>query len=58
MLVEHIPATVYRSCGENVFAPETTEMARNLLHGEAHPIKTVQMDVFNFDQSTEEVHAV
>ncbi|MGK5093547.1 YgiT-type zinc finger protein [Deltaproteobacteria bacterium TL4] len=58
VLVEHIPALVCRACGEKVFSADTTEMIRKMLHGEVHPIKTVQMDVFNFSQPFEEAHAV
>ncbi|MBF0289818.1 MAG: YgiT-type zinc finger protein [SAR324 cluster bacterium] len=58
VLVEHIPASVCRSCGEMVFSPETTEMIRKTLHGEAHPVRTMQMDVFNFGQFPEEVGVV
>ena len=46
--VENIPATVCMNCGETVFSRETTERVRRIVHGEAKPVKSVQMDVFAF----------
>ena len=46
--VENIPATVCTNCGEPVFSRETTEKVRRMVHGEAKPVKSVQMDVFAF----------
>lgn len=46
--VENIPATVCTNCGEVVFSRETTERVRRMVHGEAKPVKSVQMDVFAF----------
>jgi HTH-type transcriptional regulator / antitoxin MqsA len=46
--VENIPATVCAQCGESVFSRETTEKVRRMVHGEAQPIKSIQMDVFAF----------
>lgn len=46
--VENIPANVCTQCGESVFSSETTEKVRRMVHGEAKPIKSVQMDVFAF----------
>ncbi len=46
--VENIPATVCTNCGEPVFNRETTEKVRRMVHGEAKPVKSVQMDVFAF----------
>jgi YgiT-type zinc finger domain-containing protein len=48
ILVEHIPATVCNHCGEVTFSRETTEKIRRMVHGEAQPVKTVQLDVFAF----------
>jgi hypothetical protein len=31
-----------------VFSRETTERVRRMVHGEAKPVKSVQMDVFAF----------
>ena len=45
---ESIPATVCTNCGEPVFSRETTEKVRRMVHGEAKPVKSVQMDVFAF----------
>jgi len=46
--VENIPATVCTNCGEPVFNRETTGKVRRMVHGEAKPVKSVQMDVFAF----------
>jgi YgiT-type zinc finger domain-containing protein len=46
--VENIPATVCVHCGEPVFNRETTERVRRMVHGEARPVKSVQLDVFAY----------
>ncbi len=46
--VEQIPATVCLHCGEPVFSRDTTERVRRMVHGEAKPIKSIQMDVFAY----------
>ena len=46
--VENVPATVCRHCREPVFSRETTDKVRRMVHGEAKPVKSVQMDVFAF----------
>lgn len=46
--VEQIPTMVCVHCGEPVFSRETTEKVRRMVHGEAKPVKSVQMDVFAF----------
>ena len=48
ILVENIPAQVCEHCGEQIFSRETTEKIRLLLHSKAKPIKSVQMDVFDY----------
>lgn len=48
--VDAIPATVCANCGEAVFSCETTERVRRIVHGEARPVKSVQMDVFAYTQ--------
>jgi YgiT-type zinc finger domain-containing protein len=48
VLVEHIPARICQRCGEPVFDRETAERVRRLVHGEAKPVKSVQMDVFAY----------
>jgi YgiT-type zinc finger domain-containing protein len=48
VLVEQIPALVCAQCGEMTFSRETTEKIRRMVHGEAQPVKTVQLDVFAF----------
>lgn len=46
--VEQIPAAVCLHCGEPVFSCDTTERVRRIVHGEAQPIKSIQMDVFAY----------
>ncbi len=48
VLIESIPVTRCAHCGEATFSRTTTERARQLIHGQAHPIRTVQMEVFTF----------
>ena len=48
VLVEHIPAVVCVRCGEETFSRETTERIRQMVHGEAKPVKAISMDVFTF----------
>ena len=48
ILVENIPAQVCQHCGEPVFSRETTERVRRMVHGEAEPVGTVEMDVFTY----------
>ena len=48
VLVEHIPATVCVRCGEETFSRETTEKVRLLVHGQAKPIKSIPLEVFEF----------
>lgn len=53
VLVEHIPAKVCHRCGEMIFSRETTETIRRLLHGKRKPKRTIKMNVFEYDRSTE-----
>ena len=46
--VEQIPATACLHCGEPLFSRNTTEQVRRMVHGEATPIKSIQMDVFAY----------
>jgi YgiT-type zinc finger domain-containing protein len=48
ILVENIPAKVCVYCGEAIFSRETTEKIRRMVHGEAEPIKSIQVDVFAY----------
>jgi YgiT-type zinc finger domain-containing protein len=48
ILVENIPAKVCAHCGEATFSRETTEKIRRMVHGEAQPVKSIQVDVFAF----------
>ena len=46
--VENIPATVCVHCGEPTFSREATERVRRMVHGEAKPVKSIQLDVFAY----------
>ena len=48
VLIERIPAHVCNQCGELTFSRATTEQVRLMVHGDAQPIGTVQMDIFAF----------
>ncbi len=48
VLVERIPAQVCDHCGEEIFAGETVEKVRLLVHGKTKPMKSVKMDVFAY----------
>ncbi len=48
ILVENIPAQVCTHCGEPTFSRETTEKVRRMVHGEAEPVGTIQLDVFAY----------
>ena len=48
VLVENVPAGVCERCGEATFSRETTEKIRRMVHGEAEPVKSVQVDVFAY----------
>jgi YgiT-type zinc finger domain-containing protein len=48
VLVDRIPATVCVRCGDETFSPEITERVRLLVHGQARPVKSIALDVFEF----------
>jgi len=48
ILVENIPAQVCTHCSEPTFSRETTEKVRRMVHGEAEPVGTIQLDVFAY----------
>jgi YgiT-type zinc finger domain-containing protein len=48
ILVENIPAQVCQQCGEPTFSRETTEKVRRMVHGEAQPVGTLEMQVFAY----------
>lgn len=48
VLVDRIPATVCVRCGEETFSRETTEKVRLLVHGQAKPVKSIALEVFEF----------
>jgi hypothetical protein len=45
---ERIPAAICLHCGEPMFSRDTTERVRRMVHGEAKPITSIQMDVFAY----------
>jgi len=47
-LVEHIPASVCKQCGEVIFAIDTAEHIRQMLHSSAQPTKRVSLPAFDF----------
>jgi YgiT-type zinc finger domain-containing protein len=46
--VENIPASICTHCGEPTFSREATEKVRQMVHGDAKPVRSVQMDVFAY----------
>ncbi|MEW5988874.1 MAG: YgiT-type zinc finger protein [Chloroflexota bacterium] len=48
LLVEEIPAQVCLRCGEPSFSRETMEKVRRLVHGEAEPERSVELDVYAY----------
>jgi YgiT-type zinc finger domain-containing protein len=51
-LVENIPATVCSRCGAKIFSGETSEAIRVMLHSKPEPTKSVVLDVFSYQQSS------
>ena len=47
-LVNGVPASVCRRCGECSFSRETTEKVRLLVHSESEPPKSVPMRAYDF----------
>ena len=48
VMVENIPARVCDRCGDETFDRETAEHVRRIVHGEAHPMKRLSVDVFAY----------
>ena len=48
VLVENVPAKVCDKCGEPTFSRETTEKVRRMVHGEAEPVGTLEVEVFSY----------
>ena len=48
VLIDHVPASVRTRCGEEAFSWETTEGVRLLIHGQAKPIRSVALEVFEY----------
>ena len=47
-LVEHVPAKICSQCGEVIFAIDTAEHIRAILHSSSEPTKRVSVPVFEF----------
>ena len=48
ILVDGVPSTVCRRCGERSFSRETTERVRLMVHGQAGATKSVSMQVYEY----------
>jgi len=48
ILVENIPSIICVRCGEPVFSRETTEKIRQMIHGNAQPVKSLTMNVYEY----------
>ena len=48
ILVEDIPASVCLRCGEPTFSRQTTEQVRRMVHGAAKPVRSEEVDVFEY----------
>ena len=48
ILVEDIPASVCLRCGEATFSRQITEQVRRMVHGEAKPVRSEELDVFEY----------
>ncbi len=48
VLVENIPATVCRQCGEKTFSAETAESLRRMLNEERPPERSMPLEVFGY----------
>ena len=48
ILVEDISASVCLRCGESTFTRQTTEQVRRMLNGEAKPVRSEEVDVFEY----------
>jgi YgiT-type zinc finger domain-containing protein len=48
--VEDVPAEVCTSCGEKTYSPSVTDDLLKFAKNEFHPIKTIEVPVFNFTE--------
>lgn len=48
IVVENIPATVCKRCGDQTFAAETAEKVRLIAQERVRPIKTIEVEVFAY----------
>lgn len=48
LLVEDVPAEVCTNCGEKCYSPTVTDDLLKFAKEEFHPVKTIEVPVFNF----------
>lgn len=48
VIVENIPVNLCVYCGEATFSRETTEKIRQMVHGRAERVKSIEVDVFAY----------
>lgn len=51
LIVESVPATVCRHCGERVFTPEITRKLQTLAQQRKEPPRTLSVPVFSLDKA-------
>ncbi len=51
LIVESVPATVCRHCGERVFTPEVTRKFQTLTRQRQKPFRTLRVPVFSLDKA-------
>lgn len=51
LIVESVPATVCRHCGERVFTPEVTRKLQTLARRRKKPSRTLRVPVFSLDKA-------
>lgn len=47
-LIENVPAEVCLQCGEKTYSPDVTDHVLRLAKKKLHPVKTVQVPVFDY----------
>ena len=48
LFVEDVPAKICVSCGEKIYSPAVTDDLLKFAKNEFHPVKTIDVPVFNF----------
>ena len=49
LVVKNVPAEVCTSCGEKTYSPEVTDDLLIFVKEEFHPIRTVELPIYNFE---------